>query len=157
MAKSESRYIQFYTAGSSACKVELRQEQEWAPLPAEKPKPKKVIPVDPVAIIGFFVAVSMLCLMAVGINRLNASRQEVVVLERYVASLAQENQTLSRQYADGYDLEVVRMKALDMGMVPVEQIPQTSIRVEAPVVEVPEASEVTVWNRVSTLLAGLFA
>ena len=155
MAKSESRYIQFYTAGSSACKVELRREQEWAPLPKEEPKAKTVIHIDPVAIIGFLVAVSMLCLMAVGINRLNASRQEVAVLEHYVAGLTQENQTLSQAYADGYDLEEIRLKALDMGMVPAEQIPQTRIQVE---MEIPVAeAEVTAWSRVSTLLAGLFA
>lgn len=153
MAKSESRYIQFYTAGSSACKVELRREQEWAPLPAEKPKEKKVIPVDPVAILGFLVAVSMLFLMAVGINHLNTTRQEVAVLEHYVAQLAQENQTLSETYADGYDLETVRMQALDMGMVSAEQIPQTPIHVEVPAVE----AEVTLWNRVTTTLTGLFA
>ena len=155
MAKTESRYIQFYTAGSSACKVELRREQDWAPLPAAKPKEKKVILVDPVAIVGFLVAVSMLLLMAVGINRLNTTRQEVVVLEHYVAQLAEENKTLSQTYTDGYDLEVVRMKALDMGMVPAERIPKTSIHVEAPVVETE--AEVTVWNRISTLLTGLFA
>ena len=155
MAKNTSRYVQFYTPGSVACKVEIRQEREWAPLPAAKPKPKKVIPVDPVAILGFMVAVGMLVLMAVGINHLNTTRQEVAVLEHYVAQLTEENQTLAKQYADGYDLEAIRVKATDMGMVPVEQIQATKIHVTMPQTIAEE--NVTVWNRVSTLLAGLFA
>lgn len=155
MAKNNSRYVQFYTPGSVACKVEIRREQEWAPLPAEKPKPKTVVGVDPVAIVGFLVAVCMLVLMAVGINRINTARQEVTVLERYVAQLTEENKNLSKAYADGYDLEVVRMKALDMGLVPAEQIPVTKIAVERP--ETATEETVTLWNRVSTLLSGLFA
>ena len=131
MAKYNGRYVQFYTPGSVACKVEIRQEQDWAPLPAEKRKPQRVIGIDPVAVAGFFIAVCMLVLMAVGINKLNIARQEVVVLEHYVAQLTAENQSLSQQYADGYQLEVVRQKALDMGMVPAEEVPQIQIRLTA--------------------------
>ena len=155
MAKNTSRYVQFYTPGSVACKVEIRQEREWAPLPAAKPKPKKAIPVDPVAMLGFLVAVGMLVLMAAGIHHLDTTRQEVAVLEHYVAQLTEENQTLTKQYTEGYDLEDIRVKATDMGMVPVEQIRTTKLHVEAPRVAAEET--VTVWNRVSTLLAGLFA
>ena len=155
MAKNTSRYIQFYTPGSVACKVEIRQEQEWAPLPAEKPKPQKVIPVDPVAVFGFFVAVSMLLLMAIGIHHLNTTRQEVAVLEHYVAQLTAENQTLTQQYTDGYDLEAIRLKALDMGLVPVEEIPETQIHVEMPATDTE--TDGSLWNRASTLLADLFA
>ena len=129
MAKSESRYIQFYTPGSVACKVELRQEQEWAPLPQPKVFKRRVIAIDPVAVLGCVMAVCMLALMAVGIQRLNRTRQEVAVLERYVAQLTVENQQLKTQYAEGYDLETVRQKALDMGMIPVEEVPVTQLHI----------------------------
>ena len=132
MAKNTSRYVQFYTPGSVACKVEIRQEREWAPLPAAKPKPTKVIPVDPVAILGFLVAIGMLVLMAIGINHINTTRQEVAVLEHYVAQLTEENQNLSQRYTDGYDLEAVRTKAMEMGMVPAEQFRATKLHVEKP-------------------------
>ena len=155
MAKNTSRYVQFYTPGSVACKVEIRQEREWAPLPAAKPKPTKVIPVDPVAILGFLVAIGMLVLMAIGINHINTTRQEVAVLEHYVAQLTEENQNLSQRYTDGYDLEAVRTKAMEMGMVPAEQFRATKLHVEKPQVVVEET--VTVWNPVATLLSSLFA
>ena len=127
MAKSISRYVQFYTAGSSAYKVELRKEQEWAPLPKFKPLKRVEITVDPVALIGCVVAVCMLILMAVGIQQLNRTRQEVAVLEHYVAQLTAENAELSRQYADGYDLEDIRRKAQDMGMIPAEEALQITL------------------------------
>ena len=121
MAKSDSRYIQFYTSGSAACKVELQQEQAWAPLPKFRPEKRIEIAVDPVAMIGFVVAVAMLIFMAVGIQQLNYTRQEVAVLEQYAAQLTAEKNELSQQYVQGYDLEEIRIKATDMGMIPVEE------------------------------------
>ena len=58
-------------------------------------------------------------------------------------------------YEAGYDLEEVRQKALDMGMVPVEEIAQTHIFVTRPPVQTEEP--VTGWERVSTYLTGRFA
>ena len=91
MAQMSSRYIQFYTPGTAAVKVQVQDEQKWAPLPELKPEEKKAIYVDPVAILGFAVAVCMLILMAVGISQLNNTRREVAALEHYVAQLTAEN------------------------------------------------------------------
>ena len=122
MANGNSRYIQFYTSGSSACKVELQQEQAWAPLPKFRPIKRITIAVDPVALVGFAVAVAMLILMAVGIQQLNQSRREVVALEHYVAQLTAQNNQLAQTYSDSYDLEDIRGKASDLGMVPAEEV-----------------------------------
>ena len=155
MAQMNSRYIQFYTPGTAAVKVQVQDEQKWAPLPELKPEEKKAIYVDPVAILGFAVAVCMLILMAVGISQLNNTLREVAALEHYVAQLTAENNALQETYEAGYDLEEVRQKALDMGMVPVEEIAQTHIFVTMPPVQTEEP--VTGWERVSTYLTGLFA
>jgi hypothetical protein len=155
VAQNNSRYIQFYTPGSAAVKVQIQDEQKWAPLPEPKPEKKILIPVDPVAIFGFVVAVCMLVLMTIGINQLNYARREVATLEHYVAQLTAENNALQETYEAGYDLEEVRQKALDMGMVPVEEIAQTHIFVTMPPVQTEEP--VTGWERVSTYLTGLFA
>ena len=100
MAKKDNRYIRFYTPGSAAVKVEIQDEQTWAPLPDPKPAKKIDIPVDPIAIFGFAVAVCMLILMAVGITRLNVVRREVVTLEHYVAQLSAEHVALEETYAN---------------------------------------------------------
>ena len=155
MAKKENRYIQFYTPGTAAVKVEVQDEQTWAPLPEPKRENKIEIPVDPVAVIGFAVAVCMLILMAVGINRLNGVRREVVTLEHYVAQLTAENHTLEQSYSEGYKPERIRQQALDMGMIPVEDVPETRIYVTKPPIEIVE--EETLWGQVTTFMASLFA
>ena len=155
MAKDTNRYIQFYTPGTAAVKVQIQDEQKWAPLPEPKPEKKIMIPVDPVAILGFAVAVCMLILMTVGINQLNSARREVATLEAYVAELTAENHTLQQTYSDGYNLHEIRQKALDMGMVPVEEIPRTQIYITMPPVRT--VTEPTVWEQATAFLTGLFA
>lgn len=155
MARNDSRYIQFYTPGTAAVKVQIQDEQKWAPLPEPKPEKKITVRVDPVAILGFVVAVCMLILMTVGINQLNSARREVATLETYVAQLTAENHTLKQTYSEGYDLEEIRQSALDMGMVSVEEIPETQIHITVPSAQTEEP--ITMWNRVTTFLADLFA
>ena len=155
MAQNNSRYIQFYTPGSAAVKVQIQDEQNWATLPEPKPEKKILIPVDPVAIFGFVVAVCMLVLMTIGINQLNYARREVATLEHYVAQLTAENHTLEQTYTEGYNPDDIRQKALDMGMVSVEEIPQTQIQITIPAARAEET--VTGWERITTYLTGLFA
>lgn len=155
MAKDSKRYIQFYTPGSTAVKVDIQDEQTWAPLPEPKPEKKISIYVDPVSVVSFVVAVCMLILLTVGINQLNDVRREVTTLEHYVAELTAENHTLEESYSAGYHLEEVRQKALDLGMVPAEEIPQTHIYVTLPKIDVVE--EPSLWTQLTTFLTGLFA
>lgn len=156
MAKTDNRYIQFYTSGSAACKVELRQEQEWAPLPEIRIRPRTLVHVDPVALLGIVVAVCMLFFMAAGIRQLNRSRREVAALEHYVAQLKTEQVALQETYTAGYDLDVIRQKALDLGMVPVEEVKQNHIQIvmhQNPAA----AGEASLWERMTTALTNLFA
>jgi len=155
VAKQENRYIQFYTPGSAAVKVNIQDEQAWAPLPEPKPKKKIIIPVDPVAILGFFVAICMLALMTVGVNQLNNVRREVTTLEHYVAELTAQNLELEQTYHDGYKPERIYQQALDLGMIPVEEVPETHIYVTMPQIEIVE--EETFWSKVDTFLSSLFA
>ena len=155
MAKFNNRYIQFYTPGTAAVKVQVQAEYKWAPLPEPKPEKKITIHVDPIAMVAFVVAVCMLVLMAFGVHQLNCTRQEVMALEGYVAQLSAENHELKETYSKGYDLEKVRRTALDMGLVPVEEIPESYIYITMP--EIPEEEPVTAWQQFTTFLTGLFA
>lgn len=155
MARFNNRYIQFYTPGTAAVKVKVQEEHKWAPLPEPKPEKKIAIPVDPVAIVAFAVAVCMLVLMAVGIYQLNATRREVAALEGYVAKLSAENHELKETYSEGYDLNKVRSAALDMGLVPVEEIPQSYIYITMP--QALSEEPATAWQQFTAYLAGLFA
>ena len=156
MVKNNQRYIQFYTPGTAAVKVEVQQEYTWAPLPEQKREAKMVIGVDPVAVFSFLVAVGLLILLVLGVNHLNQSRREVAALEHYAAQLTAQNHELTQTYQDGYRLDVIRRKAQEMGMVAAEEIPEKYIFVTVPPVETtPEMP--TTWQQITTFLTGLFA
>ena len=155
MAKDNGRYIQFYTPGSAAVKVEVQDENMWAPLPEPKPAKKIDIRIDPISCIGFVVAICMLVCMAAGVMQLNHSRREVVVLEHYVAELTAENHALEKSYQSSYHLEEIREQALEMGMVPMEEKTPTQIFVTLPQIEVVE--EPNIWDQAAALLTSLFA
>ena len=155
MAKFHNRYVQFYTPGTAAVKVEIQDKKKWAPLPPPKPEDKIAVAVDPVAIVAFAVAVCMLILMAVGIRQLNSTRQEVTALERYIAQLSAENLQLKEQYSEGYSINEVRSAALSMGMIPAEEVSQTHIYVTIP--QPQEEAPVGFWQQITTYLTGLFA
>jgi len=97
----------------------------------------------------------MLISLAVGIMQLNDSRREVASLERYVAQLSAQNHALEETYQSSFHLEEIREQALEMGMVPAEERPDTHIFVTLPQIEVVEAP--TVWEKAAALLTSLFA
>ena len=70
-------YVQFYTVGTAAKKVEVAEPKLAEPvfLPANVQKRKRIF-VDPVAIFGMVVAVCMLFTMFVGIHRLRQVQQD---------------------------------------------------------------------------------
>ena len=150
------RYIQFYTGGSAAQKVELVDEREWAPLPEYQIRKKKLIHIDPLAITSIFVAIFLMITMMIGVNKLVEQRTEATQMEAYVAQLQAENRTLSKQYAAGYDLSIIENTARNMGMIPMEESNQITIYVPAEISEEPIQS-VTLWDQLTTFLTGLFA
>ena len=148
------QYIQFYTAGSTAQKFDFAPEKKTQPRPKTRKQSKTLVYIDPVAILGVMTAVVMMALMVIGVFNLQAAKQKNVVMEQYVVSLQEKNDTLEKTYKEGYDLEEVERTALALGMVPKEQVQQVAIDVtmEAPVEEMPGF-----WDRVSAFLTGLFA
>ena len=155
MAKINNRYIQFYTPGTAAVKVAVQEEQFWLPISEPKKEKKTIIRVDPISVVGFAVAVCMLILLAVGVGQMNDARREVNALEHYVAQLTAENHALEETYNAGYELWDIEQKALNMGMVPEEEVKNYHIYVQAPYAHVEETP--TGWEKVATYLTSLFA
>ena len=155
MAKVNNRYVQFYTPGSTAVKVAIQEEQNWLPIPEAKPVKKTIVRIDPISVLGFAVAVCMLILLAVGVTHLNSARREVNALEHYIAQLTAENHNLQETYSAGYEIRDIEQKALNLGMVPMEEATTSHIYITVPHVE--ELKTETAWSKVSTYLASLFA
>lgn len=145
-----SRYIQYYTPGSAAEKLQpahIRQEQQAKRVRRSR---KKVIYIDPVAILGGITAVVLMITMFVGLAAYNASCEEYTQMAAYTRSLQRENERLVQQYQDGYDLEEVRLDAVLLGYVPEEQVLHVTLDVPQPPVQ---EHEPTFWE----ILASVFA
>lgn len=152
--KHSVQYVHYYTDGSAARKLELTVPQRKT---AALPKPRKgkrlKVYVDPVAILGVAVAVCMLIVLAVGIVQLQDAKSDMAVMEQYVSQLTKENEQLAMDYANSYDLSDVEEMAKTLGMIPSVQAQHTQIQITLPAV----TEEPTLWENISTFLAGLFA
>ena len=149
--RTQIQYIRFYTEGSAARKVApVVTPFKTARLPKINHQKKIVLRIDPVAVVGIVVAVSMMIMMAVGIFQYKAAQEQAQLMERYVETLNRDNESLQNTY-DSIDLTAIEQTALALGMVPESQVQHVSLRVP-PVQEVEEPQE-TFW----TFLAGLFA
>lgn len=156
MARSwDVQYVNFYTAGSAAVKyhsapVAKKQEAE---LPKPRKKKRVLVYVNPVAVMGIFMAVVMLCMMFAGMNRLARVQQEKAQMQQYVQQLQEENARLQAEYEAGYDANEIYEIATAMGMIPAEQAQHIQVQVT-----VPEATQsVSAWENFCAFLTGLFA
>lgn len=153
------QYVRYYTSGSAARKIELQPEKKKnnAVVPQQRPRvrreKKTVIHVDPISVLAVLVAGVMLITMVVGMLRLGAVNAEVEAMDDYVAQLQQENTALRQEYEAGYDLKDVEQKALEMGLVPIEQVEHVTI--ELP--EMPVEEELTIWEKAAAFFSELFA
>ena len=155
MAKKYSiEYVHFYTDGSAARKIAPVLHSEKAVLPKQKKQKRKVIYLDPVAVLGMAVAVCMLLMMVVGLAQLTQARGKAVAMEQYVIQLDIQHDQLDQMYHEGYDIAEVERTALALGMVPGSQVKQTSIVIP---VEEPVVETVTLWDQIGTFLSSLFA
>ncbi len=153
--KAEVRYINFYSVGSSAYKLDAMPipKKKAAPMPKRRKSSKILLKVDVVACAGVFLACIMLIMMVVGLFRLGSARDQAVEMQSYVSKLESQNRVLTEQYRSSIDPEEIRQIATQMGMVPIEQAHRIEITV--PVTE--PVQEPTVWETVYTFLVGLFA
>ena len=151
------QYVQFYTIGSAARKLEpiKRPAKNGAKLPKMRPRvdKRKVIRIDPVSVCALCVATVMLIAMAVGVMEYGQISQQADSMEQYASQLSAENAQLQSTYRSGYDLKDVEQKALDMGLVPESQLQHVTVKVEMPPVE----QELSGWQEFWRSFTELFA
>lgn len=151
------QYVRFYTDGSAARKIELQPEKKKNNVPVpQRPRvrrqQKTVVHVDPISMFAVLVAGVMLIAMAVGMLQLGAINAENARMESYVEELRTENAQLRAEYEAGYDLKDVEQKALEMGLVPVDEVEKVIIEVPEDVTE----PEPTLWENVGAFFSELF-
>ena len=151
------QYVQFYTAGSAARKLEpvKRPAKNGVKLPKMRPRvdKRKVIRIDPVSVCAVCVAAVMLVAMAVGMLEYGQISQKADDMEQYAAQLSDENAQLRTTYRSSYDLKDVEQKALEMGLVPSSELQHITVKVEVPAAE----PELTGWQEFWRDVTELFA
>ena len=154
MAKTESRYIQFYTAGSTAQELVpvLRPQDQTEDRPRRKRQP--ILYIDPVAILGMVTAVVLTVCLLVAFGQYKQAKEQYEYVYSYNCTLKQEYKDLQKTYAKSYNKEEVRMEAVLMGYVPSSQLKHVTIKAEkpAPIPEEPGALE-QAWIYLTELFA----
>ena len=154
MAKTESRYIRFYTAGSTAQELVpvLRPQEQTGNRPRRKRQP--ILYIDPVAILGMVTAVVLTVCLLIAFGRYKQAKAQYEYVYSYNCTLKQEYKDLKKTYAKSYDKEEVRMEAVLMGYVPSSQLKRVTIKAEKPA---PIPEEPGVLERAWIYLTELFA
>lgn len=152
--KTEVRYINAYVSGTCVPQPEkMPQKRSSARLPKAKKQQKWLISVDVVALVGIFAAVVLSISMIMGLVQMNNARQEAKMYKEYALSLQEQNTQLRDTYYASYDTEEVREIALQMGMVPVEQVQHLQMTVQEP----QQTAEPSGWESFWAFLVGMFA
>ena len=133
MAQMKAQYVQYYTPGTAAKKLAPAIPLSTPVLPRTKTKQKRIkIYLDPVALFGTVVAVSMLISVLVGFSALRTEQKKAATMVEYVETLRIENESLRTQYEGKCDLAEIEEAALALGMVPKEEVTHTIIHLEMP-------------------------
>ena len=154
--KPDIEYInKFYVHGSEAKVIEFKTDKRTPRTTLPKPiqEKKLSILVDPVALFGLVVALTMLVVMAVGLVDYRAACLEKQATESYVTELRNDNIMLKHTYRNSYDPEVVRETALALGMIPAAEAETIAIRTVIP----QQEPEWTWWENFKWQLSQLFA
>lgn len=151
------QYVPFcYVDGSAARKVQRQPEKKatQATAPKQRRAKRKVIAVDPVAISGIVIAVVMLVMLLAGYAEYTAVQEQKLQMQDYLTSLQLENAQLQQTFDSNVDMEYVEEVAGALGMVPAADANQIQIEVQLPI---QETTQLTLWESITTFLAGLFA
>lgn len=154
MVANQNRYIQFYTAGSTARDLAPALRTETSQVNRPRRSRKMVLYIDPVAILGMVTAVVLTICLLVAFNQCKQAKAEYEYVYNYNCTLQQEYKDLQKTYADSYDKEEVRLEAVLMGYVPVSQVRHVTIKAQEPaaVAEEPGTLE-RVWIYLTELFA----
>lgn len=151
------QYVPFcYVDGSAARKIQPQPVKKATVAPASKHRraKRKVVYVDPVAIGGIVVAVVMLVMMLVGFAQYTVATERNRLMEDHLTSLQLQNVQLQQDLQSNIDLDYVQDVADTIGMVPAQNAQQVQISVQPPQ---EEPVQMSLWESITTFLAGLFA
>ena len=149
------RYVQFYTYGSAAKKLEpvTKKKKVRLPKPKAQKVQQKIIYVDPLALCAMAAAVVMLLAMVVGMIRLGADSMRSSELQTQVTQLQQENAALKKTFLEHYDTAGVEEFARINGMISAAEAEHIDLEYTIPQAE----QEPGFWENIGFFFSELFA
>ena len=125
------QYIQFYTEGSAARKLEILPPEKLkaAPRPRKARQPKYLLRVCPTALVGIVAAVALLMAMASGFTQLQEAKALETQMADYVSYLEWNNSLKAAEYEASLDLDKIYRDALAFGFISEKLVPHMEITV----------------------------
>jgi len=156
-SRVDVQYIQFYTDGSAAKKIATPlPKKRVAEKPVARRAKRKVIRIDPVAILSLAVCLALFITLGVGIGKVQQAQQDNARMAQYVESLSQKSESLAQEYAAGYDLHEIEKTALALGMVHSDQASHRGVIVQMES-ETPVQPQMNFWQNLVAFFSSIFA
>lgn len=156
-SRVDIQYIQLYTEGSAAKKIATPlPKKRVAEKPVAKRAKRKVIRIDPVAVLSLAVCLALAITLGLGIGKIQQAKQDNARMAAYVESLSQKNEALAQEYAAGYDLHEIEKTAIALGMVHNDQASHRGITVHMEA-ETTVKPQMNFWQNLVTFFTNIFA
>ena len=153
----EVKYVQFYTEGSAAKKIATPlPKKRVAEKPVQKRVKRKVVRIDPVAILSLAVCLALAITLGLGIGRIQQAKQDNARMAAYVESLTQKSEALAQEYAAGYDLYEIEKTAIALGMVHNDQASHRGVTVQMEA-DTNAQPQMNFWQNLVTFFTNVFA
>ncbi len=156
-SRVDIQYIQFYTEGSAAKKIATplpkKRVQER---PAGRRAKRKVIRIDPIAILSLTVCLALAITLGLGIGKIQQAKQDNLQMAQYVQNLSQKSEALAQEYAAGYDLHEIEKTAMALGMVHSDQASHRGVTIQMDA-QTPVQPQMNFWQNLVAFFSSIFA
>ncbi len=156
-SRVDIQYIQFYTEGSAAKKIATplpkKRVQER---PAGRRAKRKVIRIDPIAILSLTVCLALAITLGLGIGKIQQAKQDNLQMAQYVQNLSQKSEALAQEYAAGYDLHEIEKTAKALGMVHSDQASHRGVTIQMDA-QTPVQPQMNFWQNLVAFFSSIFA
>lgn len=152
--KPKIEYVgRYYVYGSEAQELAPAPKKPRFTLPKVHLKPLQQVYIDPLALVGMILAVTMLAALVVGVLQLNSSWEAHDAMKAHLDTVKIKNTELTHTYNTTKNLEAAGETAENFDMVPASEVEHIKVHVKVPKVD-PEPTQ---WDNFVWFLSGLFA
>lgn len=156
-SRVDVQYIQFYTEGTAAKKIATpAPKKRVQEKPAAKRARRKVVRIDPVAVLSLAVCLALTITLGLGIGKVQQAKQDNARMAAYVENLTQKSEVLAQEYAAGYDLHEIEKTAMALGMVHSDQASHRGVTIQM-ADQTPAQPQMNFWQNLVAFFTNIFA